>query len=160
VYAWYGRYTAVMGKTRTRNVKPSIFGHQYKSRDARSQFSTVMDTAVRGDVAVVQREKPVVIVRRDLYNAALESSAPFEVKGSVHEGQFSFWLEGVPVQGGGATLEDAEDDFLDALVDYAELWTRELRHAPNHKQNGVLVQRIAMYAESRDDLREVVFGAD
>jgi hypothetical protein len=136
------------------------FGHQYASTDARARFSDVMETAVRGDVAVVRREQPVVVVRRDVYDSVLKKAAPFDVQAGVHDGCVSFWLNGVPVHGSGGTLDEAEEEFLDALIDYAELWTRELRHAPNHKQNSELVRRVAMYAESRDELRGVVFGPD
>ena len=64
----------------------------------------------------------------------------------------------VPVHAIGNGLDEAEDEFLDALVDYAELWLSELRHAPNHRSNAPLVQRIVMYAGDRDELRRVVFG--
>ncbi|MHB8395283.1 MAG: hypothetical protein ACYDC5_12490 [Candidatus Dormibacteria bacterium] len=133
------------------------FGQQYGSRDARDNFSAVMQTAARGDLAVVRREQPVVLVRRDVYDAVLANAAPFNVLSSVREGQVTFWLDSVPVHGSGPSLEDAEDDFLDALIDYADLWTKELRHAPNHQGNGELVRRVAMYAEDRDELRRVVF---
>ncbi len=148
-----------MGKTRTRRAK-SILGRQYKTADARAHFSDVMAAAERGEVPLVRRTEPVVLIRRDVLDAALESAAPFKPVTSIHNGQVSIWLDAAPVHGNGATYPEAEDDFLDALIDYAELWHTELRHAPNHKQNGELVRRIAMYAESRDELREVVFAED
>ena len=156
-YAWYA---LDMGKTRTGRAK-SILGRQYKIAAARANFSAVMAAAERGEFPVVRRaDVPVVLIRRDDLDATLESAAPFEPVTSIHNGQVSIWLEAVPVHGNGANYADAEDDFLDALIDYAELWYAELRYAPNHKQNGELVRRIAMYAERRDELREVVFAED
>jgi hypothetical protein len=68
------------------------------------------------------------------------------------------WLDGVPVHGVGRSYEQAEDDFLDALLDYADDWVRELRHAPNHRQNAGLVTQVLMFGEHRDELRALVFA--
>lgn len=137
---------------------PTGLGYQYKAREARDHFKLVLDAAERGDIAVVRREAPMVVVRRDIYDATLEATAPFDVKSSIQSGQVSFWIDGMPVHGVGASLEEAENDFLDAIVDYAGLWIDELRHAPNHKQNASLVRRITMYAGDREELRRIVFG--
>ena len=132
-------------------------GHQFKSREARDNFKLVLDAAERGDLAVVRRDAPLVVVRRDIYDADLESSAPFDVKSSIQDGQISFWMDRLPVHGSGATLPEAEEAFLDALVDYADLWVEELRHAPNHKDNAPMIRRITMYVGDREELRRVVF---
>ena len=136
------------------------FGRQYGSKDARAHLPALLDAAIRGDVAVVRRGEPVVMVRRDLYDAALGPQAPFDVLTSIHNGEVALWLATVPVQATGSTWQEAEDNFLDALVDYAALWAEELRHAPNHTQNAGLVRRVSMYAANRDELRRVVFPAD
>jgi hypothetical protein len=64
----------------------------------------------------------------------------------------------VPVHAVGADIDQAEEEFLDALIDYADLWMKELRHAPNHAKNEILVTRIAMFAGDREELRQVVFS--
>jgi len=78
----------------------------------------------------------------------------------VTDGQIAFWLRDVPVHAVGADLEEAEVRFLDALVDYADLWFHELRYAANHAQHQHLALRVAMYAGNREELRRVVFGED
>ena len=134
-------------------------GHQFKSREARDNFSSLLDEAANGGVAVVQRdEQAFVLVTRAAYDAALAHRAPFAVRSSVHDGQFSLWLDDVPVHAVGESLDQAEDEFLDALIDYADLWLSELRHAPNHRSNAQVVHRIAAYAADREALSAVVFG--
>jgi hypothetical protein len=146
-----------MAKTTTPESSFDL-GHQFKSREARDHFSGLLDEAEKGGVAVVRRDLPFVVVRRDLYDDVLAGRAPFDVRSSVHGSQVSFWLDSVPIHAIGNGLDEAEDEFLGALIDYAELWLSELRHAPNHRTNAPLVQRIVMYAGDRDELRRVVFG--
>jgi hypothetical protein len=165
-----GEAAAVVRTTGTRGTSwsmpkasaaPVEFGHQYQSREARDRLSQLFDEAERGGVPVVRRarQRDYVVVRRDVLDDALAPHAPFEVQASVHDGQVSLWLDDVPVHAAAGSFEEAEAAFLDAVVDYAESWLDELRHAPNHQQHAPLVRRIAMYAGDRDELRRVVFGA-
>lgn len=147
-------------RMRTSAARKFEFGHQFKAREARDQLKDVLDEAERGGVAVVRREKPVVLVLRDDVDQLVASKAPLDVESAVTDGQFAFWLEDVPVHAVGADLDDAEEQFLDALVDYADLWYQELRYAPNHARNQCLALRVAMYAGDREELRRVVFGDD
>lgn len=143
-------------------IRTELFdlGHQYKAREARDHFREVLDTAENGNVAVVRRATPVVVVMRDALDEALRVTAPLEVRSAVKDGQVVFWLEDAPVLASGADLDSAEDAFLEALVDYAELWFDELRDAPNHRQNKFLALRVAAFAGDLDELRQVVFGDD
>jgi hypothetical protein len=100
----------------------------------------------------------MVLVERDVLDSALAAQHPFNVQVSFCDGQTSMWIDGVPVHGAGESYSEAEEEFLDALVDYAEAWVHELRFAPNHKANAGLVGRVLMFAGDRDELRSVVFG--
>lgn len=133
-------------------------GHQFRSREARDHFKAFLETAERGEIAVVLRDSHLVLLRRDVLESVIAASAPLVVKSAVTDDQFAFWLDGVPVHAVGADLDEAEAEFLDALVDYAELWFDELQLAPNHAPNRNLALRVAMYAGDRDELRRVVFG--
>jgi Antitoxin of toxin-antitoxin, RelE / RelB, TA system len=132
--------------------------HQFKAREARDNWRQILDRAESGVVSVVRRGAPVVVAPRDVMARALASLYPFNVQVSVGPSQVSMWLEGMPVHAVGATYEEAEENFLDALLDYAELWVRELKSAPNHRDNEGLVTQVLMYGEDRDELRSVVFG--
>ncbi len=134
--------------------------HQFKAREARDHFKELMDRAESGGVAVLRRNSTMVLVERDVLDAALAVQHPFDVNVSFSDGQTSMWIDGVPVHGVGDSYDEAEEDFLDALVDYAEAWVSELRLAPNHKANAGLVERVLMFAGERDELRRVVFGEE
>ncbi len=135
-------------------------GHQFKAREARDQLKDVLDEAEHGGVAVIRRDKPVVLVLREHLDLLLEERVSLEVKSAVANGQIAFWLEDAPVHATGSDLDQAEEQFLDALVDYADLWFHELRHAPNHARHQYLALRVALYAGKREELRQVVFGGD
>ncbi len=134
--------------------------HQFKAREARDHFRELMDRAEAGGVAVLRKNSTMVLVAREVLDSALAVQHPFDVSVSFVDGQTSMWVDGVPVHGVGDSYDQAEEDFLDALVDYAEAWVCELRFAPNHKANAGLVQRVLMYAGDREELRRVVFGDD
>lgn len=134
--------------------------HQFKAREARDHFKELMDRAESGGVAVLRRNSTMVLVERAVLDSALAAKHPFDVKVSFSDGQTSMWIEGVPVHGVGESYDAAEEDFLDALVDYSEAWVSELRFAPNHKANAGLVERVLMFAGDRDELRGVVFGEE
>ncbi len=61
-------------------------------------------------------------------------------------------LPGLPIAADGLTFDDAADEFIDALAEYAEDWEKRLRSAPNHAANWPLVQFIRL--SSRDALRD------
>lgn len=133
-------------------------GHEYKARDARDHFKDLLDAAESGGVAVINRDIPVVMVRRDSFDRLVALRAPLDVKAAVSDNQFAFWLEGVPVHAAASDLDAAEDEFLNALIDYADAWFETLRHAPNHAKNGDLALRVASLAGDREELRHAVFG--
>jgi len=140
---------------------PTAFhvGRQLRSREARDNFSGLLDEAAHGGVPVVLRDdQSFVLVTRDAYDDALAARAPFDVRSSVHNGQFSLWLDDIPVHAVGSSLDEAEAELLDALIDYADLWLSELRHAPNHRQHEPLVHRVAAFAADRDALHRIVLG--
>ena len=136
------------------------FGHQFKAREARDKLKDVLDQAESGGVAVVRRGKPVVVAPRDIIDELASAMAPLEIKSAVTDGQFAFWLDEAPVHAADADLDEAEEQFLDALVDYVDLWYSELRHAPNHAGNRYLALRVAIFAGDREELRQVMFGED
>lgn len=131
--------------------------HHFGAKEARDNQKVLLDRAEAGVVTVVHRNRPVVMTSRDAFDAVLAVQAPFSVNVSVLPDQVSMWIDGLPTHAVAPTLDEAEDAFLDALVEYAVDWVEELRFAPNHKQHYSLVQRILIYAEDREEFRRVVF---
>ncbi len=157
-YRWYMWYLRSM--TPVTNAPAFALGHVFKAREARDNLKEVLDRAESGGVAVVHRHDSVVVLRRKAVSDALRAVAAIPVLSAVTDGQFSFWVDGAPVHAVGSNLDEAESNFLDALVDYAELWFEELSSAPNHEQFANLALLTAMYAGDRDELCRVVFDDD
>jgi hypothetical protein len=133
-------------------------GVRYKARSARDNLKDVLDAAEAGAVPVISRTRPVAAVTVDVLEELLAQHAPFNVVSSVTDEQVAFWLEDGLVHAVGADLDEATAAFLDALVDYAEDWLEDLRDAPNHAHNRMLVLRTAIHAGDRDALEAAVFG--
>lgn len=138
-------------------VTPFSFVHQFKSREARDNWAEVLDRAESGAAPVVKRNQPLVLLGRDIVSSLIKSQHPVDVKVSVTDSQVSMWLDSAPIHGVGKTFEEAEGEFLDALLDYAALWFEELRYSPNHRDNQSLVILVTMFAENTDELRAVIF---
>ncbi len=134
------------------------FAHQFKSREFRDHQKSVLEQVERGGVSVLRRSQALVVLPRQMIDSILARDAKFLVKSSVNTDQVALWLEEIPVHAVGVDLDQAEEEFLDALIDYADLWTKELRFAPNHAKNRDLVTRITMFAGDREELRQVVFS--
>lgn len=66
---------------------------------------------------------------------------------SAENGGWSIFLPGVPVAVDAATLDEAIDEMVLALREYADDWRARLRDAPNHRGNSALVRAV----ECRDD---------
>ncbi|MDN5767745.1 MAG: hypothetical protein L0H96_23695 [Humibacillus sp.] len=124
---------------------------------ARQQFRAVLDAASSGVVTTIERDDERFLVvsaeqqRRDL--AALRPSRASVV---AEGGGWAIILPGLPVHGDGETFDEAIDDALVSLREYAEDWNTRLRRAPNHAQNHVLAELIELSDD--DQLREWLVG--
>lgn len=124
--------------------------------EARAHLKDVLDAAARGQPVVVHRDRDIaaVVDAERLRSALMRIQAPAQVVGEA--GGWSVFLPGVPVAADGATLNEAVDEMVDALRQYAEDWEDHLRHAPNHRENWTLVQLIGLSDDRR--LREWLVG--
>ena len=138
-------------------VTGSPLGLRFQSRTARDHMKDVLDAAESGGTAVITRNRPVAAVDAGTLEELLAKEAPFEILSSVTDEQIAFWLADGLVHGVGADLEEATNDFLDALLDYAQSWFEDLSRAPNHAHNRLLLLRIALHAGDREELERVVF---
>ena len=124
---------------------------------ARQQFRAVLDAASSGFVTTIDRDDERFLVvsaeqqRRDL--AALRPSRASVV---AEGGGWAVILPGLPIHGDGETFDDALDDAVDALREYAEDWNARLRLAPNHAQNHVVVELVELSDDAQ--LRDWLVG--
>lgn len=133
-------------------------GRRYKARHARDHFRDVLNAAEAGSTVVILRDRPVATVDAAILEELLAVAAPFRVLSSVSDDEVAFWTEDGLVHATGATMEEATEAFLVALVDYAAAWFDELRDAPNHEHNRLLALRIALNAGDHDAFVRAVFG--
>lgn len=119
-------------------------------REAREHFKDLLDAADEGRPATVTRDtRRVAAVDADRLVHFLIRLRPASAQAVPDGDGWSIGLPGVPVAADGATIEEAVDEMIDALRDYAEAWTERLRLAPNHEDNWGLVQIVTLATDEQ-----------
>lgn len=124
---------------------------------ARQQLRAVLDAASSGFVTTIDRDSERFLVvsarqqREDL--AALRPSNAAVV---AEGGGWAVILPGLPVYGDGDSFDEAIDDAIDALREYAEDWNLRLRTAPNHRQHHAVVELVELSTD--EELRDWLLG--
>jgi predicted RNase H-like HicB family nuclease len=135
---------------------PAVHYHSYT--EARNNLKNLLDAAENGQVATVRRESATTAVldaARLRYFLASVVPSRAEV---VQEGDgWSVFIPGLPVAADGATFDEAIDEMVEALREYAQDWQDRLLRAPNHRENWGLVQLISLSDD--DQLREWLVGS-
>ncbi|MDL5160196.1 prevent-host-death protein [Actinomycetospora termitidis] len=126
--------------------------------EARAHLKDLLDAAERGRLATVRRNAAttaMVDVERLRHFLATLSPARAQV---VPEAEgWSVFLPGLPVAADGASFDEAIDEMVEALRDYAEDWQDHLLDAPNHREHWGLVQMIGL--SNNDQLRTWLTGS-
>lgn len=126
---------------------------------ARSNLRSVLDAAHDGMVTTVTRDKErFVVVAADALGEQLRHLMPSRAVVLGEGGGWSAVIPGVPVHGDADTFDDAIDDLIEALRDYAEDWNGRLFRAPNHRQHRSLVELVELSDD--DELRGWLVGLD
>ncbi|MGQ0464191.1 MAG: prevent-host-death protein [Sporichthyaceae bacterium] len=110
--------------------------HYATTTEARTQFRALLDGALAGRTVTVRREQEryaVVDVARLL--TKLMQARPARALVVREGGGWAAMLQDLPVHGEGDTFDEAIDDLIDALREYAEDWNDHLLDAPNHRDN-------------------------
>ena len=119
--------------------------HYESYTDARAHFKDLLDAAERGRVATVRRDSnTAAIVDVARLRHFLLSIVPSNAQVVPEAGGWSVFIPGLPVAADGASFDDAIDEMIDALREYAEDWQDHLLDAPNHRDNWGLVQLISL----------------
>lgn len=119
--------------------------------EARKEFKEVLDDAESGrPVGIQRRERRTALVDADGLRDALAHSRDLPQPVAVAEaGGWSVFLPGVPVAADGAGFDEAVEEFVQALREYAEDWAERLHVVPNHARHWALIQFVAFSADDQ-----------
>jgi predicted RNase H-like HicB family nuclease len=132
--------------------------HYDSYTEARAHLKDLLDAAERGRVATVRREtRTTAVVAVDRLRTALASAFPSRAQVVAEAGGWSVFIPGLPIAADGDTFDEAIDEMVVALREYAEDWQERLLDASNHRNNWALVQIICHSDDSQ--LREWLVGA-
>ena len=124
---------------------------------ARAHLKDLLDAARRGRVATVQREAHrAAVVDADRLRASLVGVLP-PPQVVAEDGGWSVFLPGVPVAADASTFDEAIDEMIIALREYADDWQGRLLDAPNHRNNWALVQVVELSDDAQ--LRDWLVGS-
>jgi antitoxin (DNA-binding transcriptional repressor) of toxin-antitoxin stability system len=118
--------------------------------EARAHFSALIDAAEAGVPATVRRDgRRAAVVDAERLRHFLVTVRPARAEVVAEGDGWSVLLPGLPIAADGETFEEALDEMVVALREYAEAWADHLRHAPNHEQNWSLVQIIDLSSDEQ-----------
>jgi hypothetical protein len=132
--------------------------HFDKVSEARDNFKLLLDAAESGRPALVLRDdQATAFVSADRLRYFLAKISP---RATVVNEAGSWWvfIDGLSVSADGATLDEALDDMIIALREYADDWQDRLSVAPNHKDNWGIVQLVSLSTD--DQLRQWLRGVN
>jgi predicted RNase H-like HicB family nuclease len=115
--------------------------HYETFSQARDHMRDLLDAARDGRSATVQRDQTrAAVVDAERLRSILQRVNSGRVELVAEAEGWSAFLPGTPVAADGATLDEAVDELIDALREYAEDWSERLRLAANHEVHWALVQ--------------------
>ena len=134
--------------------------HHYDSyTDARNHLNDLLDAAEGGRVVTVRRDtSKAAILDANRLRHFLSTVVPSSAKVVPEADGWSAFIPGLPVAADGATFEEAIDELVDALREYAHDWQERLQHAPNHRENWGIVQLVGL--SNDEQLRDWLRGSE
>ena len=119
--------------------------HVESSTEARTYRKQLLVAAGDGRVASVRFATGcAAVVDVDRLRRYLSSVCSSKAEVVAEAGGWSIFIPGLPVAADGPTFDEAVNEMVDALREYADDWQERLRLAPNHQDNWVLVQLIVL----------------
>ncbi|TLG04763.1 prevent-host-death protein [Nocardia cyriacigeorgica] len=126
--------------------------------EARSHLKDLLDAAGEGRVATVRCDTDdAAVVDAERLRYALAVLRPSSAEVVVDNDGWSLWLPALPVGADGATLDEAIDETVVALREYADNWQDRLRNVSNHREHWGLMQLISLGTDAQ--LRDWLVGA-
>jgi predicted RNase H-like HicB family nuclease len=123
---------------------------------ARKGLQSILDSAEAGmPVRVRRHQNRVAVVDADRLRHLLTSLGS-RAEIVSEDGAWSLFFPGLPIAAEGDSVEEAVDDAVLALREYAEDWVDRLHVAPNHTDNWGLVQLVSLSTDQQ--LRDWLLG--
>lgn len=120
---------------------------------ARAHLKDILDTTAHGGTVTVARgDELTAVIPAEPFRQFLYRTTSPRVRLLPEGGRVVLLMEGRPFAAEGVDVQDALDDLLDSLVEYAEDWEGELQYAPNHEKAWALVQLVKLC--TREQLRD------
>jgi hypothetical protein len=125
--------------------------------DARTHLKDLLDAAEKGRVATIRRDhaRTAVVDVVRLQHVLVSMTQPRAHVVAEADG-WSVFIPGLPVSADGATFDQAINEMICSLREYAEDWQERLLDTPNHRDNWGLVQLIGLSDDAQ--LREWLVG--
>lgn len=128
----------------------STTAHYPTLRAGREHLKDLLDAAAEGRPASVTRDRmKVAAVDADRLAHYLSRVRPANAEVVAENDGWSIFIPGLPIAADGSTLDEALDEAVLALRDYAEAWSERLRLAPNHADNWGLILIIEYSSDER-----------
>ena len=126
--------------------------------ETRRRLREVLDAAEAGMPTGIERHgSRVALVERDRLHGLLADSWRLGRPEAVAEADgWSVFLPGTPIAADGAELDEAVEEFVQALREYAQDWEDRLRQAPNHEHLWPLMLFVSM--SSDDEIASWAYG--
>lgn len=116
----------------------------------RAHFKELLDAAQAGRPASVTRATSrTAMVDAERLRRALATLSPSSASVVAEADGWSVFIPGLPVAADGNTLDEALDEMVAALREYAEDWADRLLVAPNHADHWGLVQLIELSTDQQ-----------
>ena len=127
--------------------------HYPTLRTGREHLTDVLDAAAEGRPTSMRRgERTFATVDAARLAGYLRLVRPARAEVVAENNGWSVFIPGLPIAADGASLDEALDETVLALRDYAQAWSQRLRLVPNHAKNWGLIQVVEFSTD--DELKE------
>jgi predicted RNase H-like HicB family nuclease len=131
--------------------------HYDSYTEARAHLKDLLDAAERGRVATVRRDAGrTAVVDVERLRRSFAAMIPSRAQVVAEAGGWSVFIPGLPIAADGATFDEALDEMIVALREYADDWQDHLLDAPNHRDNWGMVQLVSLSDDAQ--LRDWLAG--
>jgi predicted RNase H-like HicB family nuclease len=115
--------------------------------EGRAHLRELLDAAARGVPAGLRRDRTGFVIVDATRLRQLLATRSRCAEAVAEAGGWSIFIPDIPIAADGATLDEAVDDMVVALREYAADWVDRLSTAPNHRDNWWLVQLVELSSD-------------